>query len=141
MSGKLAQREHRITKSLQLLTAAKIRQVDNESAGNHRSARDADQPERRFGRAASGNQVVDEQDALAALNCVTVDFQSVCAIFELVIVTEVFGRQLPLLADWYKANVELVSERGTDDKTADSIAAILSIGRPQYAAPSCSTTA
>ena len=112
------QREHRIAKSLQLLMPAKIGQVDNERAGDHRSACDAEQPERRFGRATGGNQVVDKQHALAALNRVTVDLQSVCAIFELVVVTEVFGWQLALLADRYKAHIELVSERGTDDEAA-----------------------
>ena len=97
MSGKLTQRKHRIAKSLQLCTTAQIGQVDHESAADDGSPCNADQPERRFGGAAGGYQIVDEQDALAALNRVTVDLQSVCAIFELVVVAEVLCRNFPCL--------------------------------------------
>ena len=105
MSSKLTQREHRIAESLQPFATAQIGQVDYESAADDRSASDADQPERRFGRAAGGNQIVDEKHTLAALNRVTMDLQSVRAILELVVVTEVFCRQLPLFADRHKANI------------------------------------
>src|SRR5438132_6779566 len=91
MTLELTQREHRITEFLQLFATAQIGQVDNEGAADHRSARHADQSKRRFGRAASGNQVVDEQYALGALNRIAVHFQSVGAILELIVVTEVFG--------------------------------------------------
>src|SRR5438105_15664030 len=116
MSRKLAQREHGITESFYSFTAAQIRQVDHESAANYRSAGNADQPERRFSRAAGCNQVVDEQHLLAALNPVGMQLQPVGAVLELVIVTEVFGGELPLFAHRHETDIQLVSERGADNK-------------------------
>src|ERR1700694_1721871 len=118
MSRKLAQREHRIAESFYSFTTAQIRQVDHESAAGDRSAGDADQPERRFSRAAGCNQVVDEQHLLAALNSVGMQLQSVAAVLELVVVTEVFGRELPLFADRHESDIQPVSERGADNKAA-----------------------
>src|SRR5438445_10440886 len=118
MSRKLAQREHGIAESFYSFTAAQIRQVDHESAADDRSAGNADQPERRFSRAAGCNQVVDEQHLLAALNPVGMQLQPVGAVLEMVVVTEVFGRELPLFADRHETDVQSVSERGANNKAA-----------------------
>src|SRR5439155_7125506 len=100
------------------LATAEVGQVDDESTASDRSSRDANQPKRRFGRATRGDQVVNQQYALAGLNRVAVDLQPVGAILELVVVTEVLGGKLPLFADWHKADIQLVSERGANNKTA-----------------------
>src|ERR1700730_8008457 len=118
MSRKLAQREHGIAESFYSFTTAQIRQVDHERAADDRSAGAADQRERRFSRAAGGNEVVDEQHLLAALNPVCMQLQPVAAVLELVVVTEVFGRKLPLFADRHKTDIQCVSERGADNKAA-----------------------
>src|SRR6202163_3783382 len=106
MSRKLAQREHGIAESFYSFTAAQIRQVDHESAADDRSAGKADQRERRFSRAAGCDQVVDEQHLLAALNPFGMHLQPVGAVLEMVVVTEVFGWQLPLFADRHKTDVQ-----------------------------------
>src|SRR3989442_16033048 len=103
MSRKLTQREHRIAEPLYSFATTQIRQVDHESAADDRSAGDADQPERRFSRTAGRNQVVDEQHVLATLYPVGVQLQPVGAVLELVVVTEVFGRELTLFADRHEA--------------------------------------
>src|SRR6202163_2801026 len=118
MSRKLAQREHGIAESFYSFTAAQIRQVDHESAADDRSAGNADQRERRFSRAAGCNQVVDEQHMLAALNPVGMQLQPVGAVLEVIVVPEVFGRELPLFADGHETDIQCVSERGADDKAA-----------------------
>src|SRR6266540_7229326 len=110
MPWKFTQCEHRIAESLYSLATPQIRQFDHESAADDRSAGDAYQPERRFGRAAGGNQVVDEQHVLAALNPIGVQLQPVGAVLELVVVAEVFGGELPLFADRHQADVQSVSE-------------------------------
>src|SRR6266545_1876042 len=107
-----------MAESLYSFAAAQIRQVDHESAADDRSAGGADQPERRFSRAAGCNQVVDEQDVLAALNPVGVQLEPVGAVLELVVVTEVFGRELPLFADRHETDIQSMSERGADNKAA-----------------------
>src|SRR6202163_1705271 len=108
MPRKLAQREHGIAESYYSFAAAQIRQVDHESAADDRSAGDADQPERRFSRAAGCNQVVDEQHLLAALDPVGVQLQPVAAVLEVVVVTEVFGGELPRFADRHKTDIQSV---------------------------------
>ena len=64
------------------------------------------------------NQVIDEQHVLAALNPVGVQLKPVGAVLEVVVVTEVFGRELPLFADRHEADIQPVSERGADNKAA-----------------------
>ena len=130
-----------MAESLYSFAAAQIRQVDHESAADDRSAGGGDQPERRFSRAAGCNQVVDEQHVLTALNPVDVQLQPVSAVLELVVVAEVFGRELPLFADRHKTDIQAVASAAPIIKPRDSIAAILSIGWPRYAATSFSMTA
>src|SRR5437762_2829523 len=102
-TGKLAEREHRMAKALKSFSTTQIGQIDHESAADNRSTGHADQSKRRFRCSARGDQVVDEQHALIALNGVTVQLQSARAILEPVVMTEILRRQLALFSDRDKA--------------------------------------
>ena len=81
-------------------------------------AGEADELERRFGRSAGGDQVVDEQHALAALQRIAVHLETVDAVLELVVLAEVLGGQLAAFADRHEPRVHPVRERGPDDEAA-----------------------
>src|SRR5262245_29016104 len=98
--------------------AAEIGQVDDESSTNHVGTELAQQFDRGFGRAAGGDQVVDEEHRLARLQSILMDFDDVDAVFELVFLTDGLGRQLALLADRYEAAAQTVSDRAAEDEAA-----------------------
>ena len=69
-----------------------------------------------FGRASGGEQVIDNDDALSLLNRVAVDFESVGAIFEGVIVFRGGCRKLARLAHRNKSSVKAVGHCWTENK-------------------------
>ena len=97
----------------------------------------AQQLDRRLGRAAGGDQVVDEQDATALGDGVGMDFDTIGAILELVVFADGGGRQLALLADWHEAAAEAIGDGAAYDEATcldaghriDGLAAI-GLGQP-----------
>ena len=71
------------TLGLQLRRTAQFRQVDDEGCGHDFAARLADQVDGGPRRAAGGNQIIDQQNAVAFLNGVGVDLDRVDAVFQL----------------------------------------------------------
>ena len=64
------------------------------------------------GRGAPGGQdVVDDQDALARLDAVAVQLDRGGAVLELVLLGDRLGRELALLADRHEAGAEVVGDR------------------------------
>src|SRR5262249_59680737 len=66
------ERAHRHVELAQLGRAAEVGQVDDEASGEHLRAQLAQQLDRALGRAAGGDQVVDQNDAVALLGRVLV---------------------------------------------------------------------
>jgi len=71
-----------------------------------------------FHGAAGGEEVVDEDDALAGLNCVIVNLEGVGAIFEVVGDTGDGSGELARLAHGDESGVEAVGEGGAEDESA-----------------------
>ena len=68
--------------------------------------------------AAGGEEIVDDNDALAGLDGVEVDFEGVGAVFQVVVDAGDGGGELFGLADGDEARVEAVGERRAEDETA-----------------------
>ena len=69
-------------------------------------------------RAAGGDEVVDEDDALALADGVGVDLHLVDAVFERIGDAHRLVRQLALLADRHEAGRELVRDGAAEDEAA-----------------------
>src|SRR6516164_5035335 len=95
---------------------AEVRKVDDERAADNPAAGHVDQLQRGLGRAAGGDQVVDQKHAFAAQNAVAVDLQTVGAVLELVVLPEVLRRQLAAFANGDEASPQRESERCADDE-------------------------
>ena len=78
----------------------------------------ADELGRRLGRAAGGDQVVDDQDALARPDGVLVDLDDVDAVFQRVLLADGLPRQLALLADRDEAAAQPVGDGAAEDEAA-----------------------
>src|SRR5712692_8271636 len=61
------ERAHRYVELAQLGRAAEVGQIDDEAGGEHLRAQLAQELDRAFGCAAGGDQVVDQNDAVALL--------------------------------------------------------------------------
>src|SRR5256885_11846858 len=68
------------------------------------------------GSAASGEQVVDDDDALPALDGVFVDLKGIGAVFEVVGELGDFRRQFLRLAHGYEAGIQAIGERRAEDE-------------------------
>src|SRR5436309_11903866 len=68
--------------------------------------------------AAGGEEVVDDEDAMAFADCVAVHFERVLTVFEVVRNGDLFGGQLVWFADGHEARVEFDGERRGEDKSA-----------------------
>src|SRR6266404_4943598 len=112
----LAQAEYFQATSFQPLAAAVIRQIDHEAAFHHDSAHLLDQLRSRFGSAAGGDQVVQQQHAVARADRIDVDFDPIATVFELVVVPDRLGRELAFLADRNEPHAQREGNRRSDDE-------------------------
>ena len=71
-----------------------------------------------FGGASGGEQIVDDQHALAFLDGVLVHLERIRAVFERVIELHRFGGQFAYLAHGNKSGIQTVRESGGEDKSA-----------------------
>ena len=81
-----------------------------------------------FHGAAGGEQVVDEDDALAALHGVEMDLEGVGAILEVIADAGDGSGELARLADGDEAGIEPVSERGAEGTATGVADASLEVG-------------
>ena len=89
------------------------------------------------GGAAGGQQVIDDQDFLAGLDAVLVDFQGVAAVFQGVLFADGPGRQLARLARRDETAAQLVGQHAAEDEAARLDAHDLVDGlRPGISSPS-----
>src|SRR6266403_2284087 len=114
----LAQAEYFQATSFQPLAAAVIRQIDHEAAFHHDSAHLLDQLRSRFGSAAGGDQVVQQQHAVARADRIDVDFDPIATVFELVVVPDRLGRELAFFADRNEPHAQGEGDRRSDDEAA-----------------------
>ena len=68
--------------------------------------------------AAGGDQIVHDDDGVAFLHRVGVDFDAVLAVFEIVILAQHAIGQLALLADRHEADAELMRHRAAENEPA-----------------------
>ena len=118
MAGEIDQREQRQAGLAQALRTLQLGQVDDGRAFDHRGAQALQQAQARQHRAAGGDQVVDQHDAVAALHGIGVHLHGGAAVLELVALFHRGVGQLALLADRHEAHVELVGHHRADDEAA-----------------------
>ena len=97
------QRADRHAELSDLLRAAQFGQVDDEAGGQDLGADLFEELHRRFRGAAGGDQIVDQNDALAFDQRVLVHFHFIDAVFQRVADADAFERQLAFLADRHEA--------------------------------------
>jgi hypothetical protein len=93
-------------------------EFDSEGEAGYFSSELLDEFDGGFHGAASGEEVVDENDALAGLDCVGVDLEGVRAVLEVVSDANGGARKLFGFTHRYEAGVEAVGEGGAEDEAA-----------------------
>jgi hypothetical protein len=100
------------------VAAAEEVEFDGDAEGGDFAAQALDEFDGGLHGAASGEEVVDDDDALAGTDGVLVDLEGVGAVLEIVLDGFSGGGELAGFADGDKAGVEAVGERGAEDKAA-----------------------
>ena len=77
--------------------AAEIGEIDDEGGADHLGLELAQQLDRSLGRAAGGDQIVDQQHRLAGRDGILVHLDHVDAVFELVVLADCLAGSLPFL--------------------------------------------
>src|ERR1044071_5287898 len=95
-----------------------VDQVDHERALDDMGADPLEQRDRGDGSTAGGDQVVDDDHALAGGDAVDVDLDTIAAVLELVLVADRGVRQLARLAGRGEAGPDLGGDRGAEDEAA-----------------------
>ena len=112
------QRTHRHAELADFLGAAEIRQVDDEAGGDHIGAELLEELYRCLRGAAGGDEIVDQDDPLAALHRILVHLHFVDAVFERIADADALERQLALLADRHEAAGQLVRDGAAENEAA-----------------------
>src|SRR5215471_5166972 len=118
MSLEPDQRAHRHVELAQLVGAAEIGKIDDETGGEHLRAELAQQLDRALRGAAGGDQVVHQDDAVALLHRILVHLHLVEAVLERIGDRDPLVRQLALLADRHESGGHLMRHRAAQNKAA-----------------------
>src|SRR5690606_7816470 len=102
---------------LQFAQPTEVRQVDNKSGADHLAAGTADELGGRFGGAAGGDQVVDDEDALTFADGILVDFDGVDAVLERVLLPDGLPRQFTLFTNRDESAAEPVRDCTAQNET------------------------
>src|SRR6185503_19219081 len=113
-----AQRVHAQAAFAQPRGAAEVGKVDDEAAANDVATRAFDQFHARERSAAGGDQVVDHEHALAAVDRVGVDLDAVGAVLEVVVDADRRVRELAGLAHGDEARLERDRDGAAEDEAA-----------------------
>jgi hypothetical protein len=103
---------------LQCRHAAKLRQIDDERRTDDVALQVPDQLRRRDRRSPRRYKIIDNQDALAFLHRICVDFDSVGAILERILLPDRLPRQLALFADRHEPAAQSVGDSTAKNKSA-----------------------
>src|SRR5579863_470445 len=101
-----------------LLSSSQRGQLDQECEGFHRGAEALEQACRRARRAAGGEYVVDNQNALTLGNCVGVNLERVSSVFERVLFGKPLVGQLSRLAHRDESGSDRIGNRRCKDISA-----------------------
>ena len=112
------QRAHGHIHRAQFVRAAEIRQVDDETGGDHIGADLAQELDRAFGGAARRDEVVDQDHLLARLHRVGMHLHLVEPVFQRIGDAHRGVRQLAFLADRHEAGRDLMRHRAAEDEAA-----------------------
>src|ERR1035437_7370639 len=118
MSLERHQRSHRHIHRPQFRRTPEVRQVDDEAGRDHIGADLAQQLHRSLRGAAGGDQVVDQDHALAGMNGVGVHLHFIEAVFQRVGDAHGGMRQLAPLADRHEAGGDLMRYRAAENEAA-----------------------
>ncbi len=100
------------------LRPREVTELEQEPEPDDHAAERLDQPPGGGGRATGRQHVVDDQDLLARVDCVTVDFELVAPVLQLVLLTGNRPWKLAWLADRHEPGTQAVCDRcGEDEPT------------------------
>src|SRR5438552_1934987 len=102
----------------QFTPAIQKRQFDDRSDADDTGAEVSHERGRCAHRSARGQDVVDDEDAIAGVDGVVVDLQNVLAVFELVFVAALGPRQLAGLADGNESAIQNARHATTEDESS-----------------------
>src|SRR3954465_11022416 len=109
---------HRNVERLQPSAAAEIRQVDDEAGGKNLRPHLPQQLDRGFGRAAGGDQIVDQDHLLAGRDRIAGHLHLVEPVFQAIGDPHRVMRQLAFLADRDEAGGQLMGDRAAENEAA-----------------------
>src|SRR5271165_898428 len=118
MPFKRNERTYRHAQSLQFSGASQIREINDKASGNDVRAEFAQELHRAFGRAAGGDEIVDENDALVHGHGVLVHLHFVEPVFKRIGDRHRDMRKLALLANGNESGRELMGDRAAKDESA-----------------------
>src|SRR5215510_1923612 len=93
-------------------------QFDHERQSDDISAERLNKLDHGLGRAAGREQVVGDDHVVTFTDRVSVNFERVPAVFQVIAVAFDFGGQLLRLANWHEARAQVIGQRRGEDETA-----------------------
>src|SRR5579871_352885 len=112
------ERAHRHAEPPDLLRPAQVRQIDDETGRQNVGAHLLQQLAGGFRRAAGGDEIIDQDDALVFENGVLVHLHLVDAVFEGIADGHALERQLAFLADGDEAGRDLMGDGAAENEPA-----------------------
>src|SRR5262249_42889845 len=98
--------------------ATKIGQVNDKSCRNHLATRFADQIDGGICSSSRGDQVVDEQHPVAAIDRIRMDLDTVHPIFQRIVLPHDLAWQLALFANGHKSSAKNMRDRSAKNEAA-----------------------
>ena len=102
----------------ELVGTAELGQIDDEARMGHLGTGAPEELHSRDGRAAGGNQIVDQQHPVAFIDGIGMHLDGIHAIFKRVVLTDGLAGQLAALADRHEADAERNGHRRPEDEAA-----------------------
>lgn len=99
------------TRVLEATDATETRQCDDEGAFDDLSSRFSQEPDRSFCRATRRDEIVDQQNACAPVDCVDLYLYPILSVLELEFSPDPFSRELAWLAERNEADAQRDGDR------------------------------
>ena len=99
------------------MTTAQVGEFDDESKAHDLATGQTHQLTAGFGGATGGQQIIDDQDPGGILKAIGVDFQTIAAIFQLVVHPMYLARQFAGFAHGYEPQAQGRGQAGAHDES------------------------
>src|SRR5262249_16268613 len=109
---------HVLAEGADLVGTAQLREIDHKRTAHHFSARTFEQFDRGEAGAAGGDQIVDQQNVVALVHRVGVNFHAIHSVFERIVLAQHLPGQLAFLAYRNESDRQLVRNSTTEYEPA-----------------------